>query len=344
MKKNRTSLIITALLVLASLYFLFFRDSFSTLGQKDNDFAVQDTAAITKIFMADKDNRTVTLTRVKGGEWMVNKKYKVRSDAISTLLFTIKMVTVENIIDPTGVPNVIKALASGAIKVEIYEGDKRVKVYYVGGPTADQLGTYMLLANQETGKNVKEPYITYIPGFNGYLSTRYFINQDDWRDRTIFRYYPYALKTVKLTYPQSDSGFTVNVLGRNRFSLSNSAGQPVPVFDTIAVKQYLTYYQDVEWELTVEGAKNKDSILNSPPIAIMNVTDTTGKLTTVKLFNKKTPPEDVQKYGKVYKYDPDQMFALVNGKDFVMVQYFVFGKMLENIKYFLAPEVENVEK
>lgn len=336
MKKNRTSLVIIVLLVLASLYFLFFRDAFSTLGQKDNDFAVQDTAAITKIFMADKDNRTVTLTRVKGAGWLVDNKYKVRSDAINTLLYTIKMVAVKNVIDPNGIPNVIKSMASSAIKVEIYEGDKRVKMYYVGGPTADQMGTYMLLANPSSGENAKHPYIMYIPGFDGYLTTRFFVKEDDWRNRVIMQYYPYAMKTVKVTYSQSDSGFVINILGHNRFSLSSSANQPVAVFDTVAVKQYLTYYQNVEWEVTVEKVTNKDSILNSPPVAVIHVTDTAGKVTEVKLFNKKAPPDVVAKYGRAYKYDPDQMFALVNGKDFVIVQYFIFGKMLENIGYFLG--------
>lgn len=334
MKKNRTSLIVTLVLVLVSLYFLFFRNSFSTLGQKDNDFAVADTAAITKIFMADKDNRTVTLTRVKGGEWMVDNKYKVRSDAMNTLLYTMKLLAVKNIIDPRGIPEVIKGLASGGIKVEIYQGDNRVKVYYVGGPTADQTGTFMLLANNNTEEPVKQPYIIYIPGFDGYLTTRYFVKEEDWRDRTIIQYYPYALKTVRVTYAMSDSGFQINVLGKNRFSLENpTLHKQVPEFDTSALKQYLTYYQSVSWEVTVESTK-KDSILHTMPIAVIDVEDTAKKTTEIKLYNKAATDRQREKYGKDYKYDPDQMYALVNGQDFVLVEYFVFGKMFQPISYF----------
>jgi len=334
MKKNRSSLIIIVILVVASLYFVFFRNSLSTLGAKDNDFAVQDTAAITKIFMADKDNRAVTLTRVKGGLWQADGKYDVRSDAINTLLYTIKMVAVKNIIDPNGVENVIKGLASGGIKVEIYQGDSRVKVYFVGGPTQDQTGTYMLLANPRSEENFKEPYIVYIPGFEGYLSTRYFVKIDDWRDRTIFQYYPYAMRSVRVTFPQSDSSFQINILGRNRFALANPGqNRPVPVFDTIAIKQYLTYYQSVSWDVTVESAK-KDSILSAGPAAMIDVKDTTGKTTNIKLYNKAAPPKALAKYGRDYKYDPDQIYALINDKDFVIVQYFVFGKMLQHISYF----------
>jgi hypothetical protein len=333
MKKNRSSLIIIVILVLVSLYFVFFRNGFSTLSQKDNDFAVQDTAAITKIFMADKDSRTITLTRVKGGTWQVNGLYGVRADAINTLLYTIKMVAVKNIIDPNGVDNVIRTMASGGVKVEIYQGDKRVKVYFVGGPTQDQTGTYMLLANPSTEENVKQPYIVYIPGFDGYLTTRYFVKLDDWRDRTVFQYYPYAMRSVRVVYPQADSGFQINILGKNRFSLEKPSHQPVPLFDTVAVKQYLTYYQSVSWEVTVTTPK-KDSILNSGPAVIIDVRDSAGKASNIKLYNKKAPDNVLTKYGHAYKYDPDQMYALINDKDFVLVQYFVFGKMIQPISYF----------
>jgi len=343
MKKNRTSLILTLLLVLVAVYFLFFKDSFSTLSQKDNDFAVQDTAAVTKIFMADKNNRTATLTRVKGGHWMINGKYDVRSDAMNTLLYTIKMVSVKDIIDTNGIRNVLHALSSGGIKVEIYQGDKRVKVYYVGGPSADQTGTFMLLANSNSGENFKTPYIVYIPGFEGYLTTRYFLHEEDWRDRTVWHYFPYQLRAVMVSYPQSDSGFEINILGRNRFSLDHSNGQPISVFDTISVKQYLTYFQSVSWNVTVE-TKSEDSILHSVPIAIISVKDTLGKTSEVRLFSKKAKSDAVDKNGKKYEHDPDQMFALINGKDFVMVQYYVFGKMLQNFTYFSRPHVGTVEK
>jgi hypothetical protein len=333
MKKNRRPLIITVVLVVVSLYFLFFRDSFSTLGQKDNDFAVQDTGSVTKIFLADKANHTITLTRVKGGEWKVNDKYIARPDAINTLLYTMKMVAVKTVIDQNGVENVIKNLSSSGVKVEVYKGDDRIKLYYVGGPTADQLGTFMLLANPHSGDNFKQPYIMYIPGFDGYLTTRYFTKMDDWRNRSIMHYFPYALRSVAVTYPQSDSGFQVNIMGKNRFSVENPANHQPIAFDTIAVKQYLTYYQSVEWEVTVESNK-RDSIIHSTPAAVINVKDTTGKVTDIKLFRKLATITQQEKYAREYKYDPDQMYALVNGQDFVIVQAFVFGKMLQYIGYF----------
>src|SRR5581483_9248333 len=156
----------------------------------------------------------------------------------------------------------------------------------------------------------KQPYIVYIPGFDGYLTTRYFVKEDDWRNQAILQYYPYALKTVKVTYAMSDSGFQINVLGKNRFSLENpTLHKDVPQFDTTALKQYLTYYQSVSWHITAETPK-KDSILHTEPIAVINVEDTAKKATEIRLFNKEATDRQREKYGRQYKYDPDQMYAL----------------------------------
>jgi len=332
MKKNRFTIVIVLVLVLLSLYLLFFKSGFSTIGKKDNDFAVKDTGSITKIFIADKNNGNVTLTRQAKGVWLVNDRYVVRNDCMNTLLYTINMLTVKNVVPPAAWNTVIKTLAVRAVKVEIYKGDERVKVYYVGGETADELGTYMLLANPETEENYKQPYVIYIPGFDGFLTTRYFTKEDDWRDRTIFQYFPYDIRSVSITYPVADSSFRITIDGKNRFELDNPVThQKAPAFDTMAVKQYLTYYQSVSWEATVP---RNDSIINSPPLAIIKVEDTKGKVTTLKLFHRKATEQQKEKYSVDYKYDPDRMFALVNDKDFVLIQYFVFGKMLQPVSYF----------
>jgi len=335
MKKNRSTVIVVILLALVSLYFLLFKSGFSTIGEKDNEFAVKDTGSITKIFIANKANQSVTLTRVSKGEWMVNNHFPVRSDCMNTLLYTINMVTVKSVIDPRSWNTVIKNLAAVATKIEIYEGDKRVKVYYVGQETADELGTFMLLAHANTEENYKQPYVTYIPGFDGYLTTRYFIKESDWRDRTVFQYYPYDLKSVSVNYPGADSSFRITIAGKNQFLLDNPrTGQKAAIpFDTTAVKQYLTYYQSVSWEVTAPVEK-EDSIINTPPLAVMQVEDAKGKITTVKLFHRLAVEHQQEKYNIKYQYDPDRMFALVNGKDFVLVQYFVFGKMLQPASYF----------
>lgn len=338
MKKNRGTVIAVVILLLISVYFLFFKNSFSTLGEKDNDFSVADTASITKIVLADRQNNQVVLTRINGGQWKVDNKYFVRSDAINTLLYTIKMVKVKTLIDNRAWDHIIKGLATNATKIDIYtggKGDNKIKSYFVGDQTNDHMGTYMLLVNARTDENYKQPYITYIPGFDGFLTTRYFVSEEGWRDRTIFRYYPNEIQSVTLTYPSAEHSFSIIKQARNKYTVENpETHQTLANFDTMAVRQYLTYYQSVSWE-AVSNLPQKDSIIASTPICIMDVKDTLGQNTNIRLYNRKAPDNVQNKYGKDYKYDPDRLYAFINGKDFVLIQYFVFGKLLQDVSYFV---------
>src|ERR1700722_9445803 len=132
MKNNRGTLIAVVILLLISVYFLFFKNSFSTFSGKDNEFAVIDTGSVTRIDMADRQNQHISLTRVNGGQWKVDGKYFVRNDAMNTLLYTMRMLTVKNLIDQRGWDNVVKNLATNSVKVDIYSGDKKIKSYFVG--------------------------------------------------------------------------------------------------------------------------------------------------------------------------------------------------------------------
>ena len=50
----------------------------------------------------------------------------------------------------------------------------------MGNATKDSSGTFMLKEGSD------QPYIVYIPGFRGYISTRFTADPEDWRDHVIF--------------------------------------------------------------------------------------------------------------------------------------------------------------
>ena len=67
--------------------------------------------------------------------------------------------------------SVIKTLASEGVKVELYTQNKKLyKTFYIGGETADFLGTYMIM------EGAKKAYVIHIPGFNGFLTPRFNID------------------------------------------------------------------------------------------------------------------------------------------------------------------------
>lgn len=339
MKRNRIALVLV--IVLGSLSFWFFiTKNKGTIKETLKDFAVADTASITKIFLADKNGKTITLERKPPLlQWMVNDKYSVRPDAIQTLLNTIKKIDVKEPVGKKAQDNVIKRLASSAIKCEIYQNNKLTKAYYVGVETPDQTGTYMILIDLENMKPSEKAFITYIPGFEGYLTTRYFVDEKGWRDRTVFQYVPDKIKSVKFEAPSNpENNYEVSVTGTNRFEVKKAgATQPISDLDTLAVKQYLSYFQQLNFEVFDDGLSQKqiDSTFQTKPINVLTITDYKGKTNKVTFYLRGNFKQERGEDGKVLPFDPVRMDALLeNTKDLVIVQYFVFGKVLPPIDYF----------
>ncbi|MCX6312129.1 MAG: hypothetical protein NT084_10910 [Bacteroidetes bacterium] len=343
MNRNKIALVI-ALVLGALTFWLISKQGKSSIKAELRDFAVQDTASITKIFLVDKAAKQVTLTREADGRWKLDGKYYARPDGIKNLLVTIHDLSVREPVGLKAQENVIKELATGSTKCEIYAGDKLLKQYYVGSETADMMGTYMLLSDISDPDNIvnsSEPFIMEIKGFNGYLTTRYFTNKSEWRDRTAFHYFVPDIHSISIQHAGDPANsFTITQsAGNNVFSLQNMKGDKLP-FDTIAIKQFVSYFGNIGFEnFANDMPKHEiDSITHSVPAHIITVIDGSNKKTEIKMFLKKNKgfaPDDTTA-AKPPLYDADRMFALMETTgDFVIVQYYVFGKLLQTPDYFM---------
>ncbi len=338
MKKNRAGIILVILLGSISFWFII-NNKRSTNKDTLRDFAVKDTASIDKLFLADKKGRTITLEKKSLGKWILNGKYNPRMDVLETLLYTIQKVDVKEPVSKKAYNNVIKRLSSDAVKCEIYSKGELIKAYYVGSETQDLTGTYMLLIDLTTMEASAKPFVTYIPGFEGYLTTRYFTEEIGWRDRTVFSYTPSEIKSVRMEVPNNpEYGYEVLALDKNVFDLKMiSTKKSLPNIDTLAIKQYLSYFQQLNFEsFEVEMSPHEmDSVKNSTPINIITVTNKEGKINRVKFFSRKLKQGAIEIEGKKVEFDPERMSAVLdNGKDFVFVQYYTFGKVMPPSSYF----------
>jgi hypothetical protein len=346
MKKNKISIILVIILGALSCWFIINKQS-GTIKETLRDFAVADTASITKIFLADKSGNTITLERQLKGNWTVNGKYNVRPDALETLLTTIKKIDVKEPVGKSAQDNVTKRLAAKAVKCEIYQNNKLTKAYYVGTETQDQTGTYMILIDLETMKPSARPFITYIPGFDGYLTTRYFVEEKGWRDRTVFQYVPSDITSVKVEVPSNPTyNYELSVKGNNDYQVKTLANNQVLTnLDTLAVKQYLSYFQQLNFEsFEVELKQYQiDSVLKSQPLNILTVTDTKGISNKVMFYARENRKRVLGADNKPLPFDPLRMDALLeDGKDFVMLQFYIFGKVLPASSYFQKKMPETV--
>ncbi|MCW3103898.1 MAG: hypothetical protein JWO09_2338 [Bacteroidetes bacterium] len=342
MKRNRITIILVIILGALSFWFIINQRK-GTIKETLRDFAVADTAAVDKIFLADKLGNAVTLERNPKGGWTVNGKYRVRMDAMKTLLETMKRVDIKEPVGKKAQDNIVKQLAADAVRCEVYSHGELVKAYYVGSQTQDMTGTYMILMDPETMKPSAKPFVTYIPGFEGYLTTRYFTEEKLWRDRTAMAYVPSEIKSVKLEAPDKPAlGYELKVNGNNDYTVTMLSGQKVENIDPLAVKQYLSYFQQLNFESLDMGMTQQeiDSTLKSTPINILTVTDNAGKANRIKFFARKPKKEDMMTpEGKPVQFDLDRMNALLEStNDFVMVQYYVFGKVMPPAGYFMKKD------
>jgi hypothetical protein len=257
------------------------------------------------------------------------------------LLYTLMYVTVRSPVPRTQHDMVLKQLSSFAYKVEVYATvfwfdfvgiklfpyEKKIRTYYVGAATQDNTGTYMMMDDAEM------PFICHIPGFRGFLQPRYSPRVQDWRDHGVFSYQLPQIAEVSVVYPQfSDRSFVLENPDNINFSVGNDAFGPIKNLDTVRVINYLNAFIDVRFESFLNEIKTEtqDSIRSLKPFCLITVTDRMGKSNSITLIRIKAPDGSVNLMGDPIEFDPERLYGIVNGKDLVVAQYFVFGSLLRH--------------
>lgn len=332
MKKNRASFIVTITLLAVAVYLIGTQRK-GTIREELKNFAVQDTASITKIFMADKSGGASTLVRQSAGKWLVNGKYVARKEVIDILLYTVKAMEVRSPVAKAAYNVIMKQIAATGIKVEIYQNDKLAKTFYVGGSTDDLLGTYMYMENSSV------PFVIHIPGFDGYLSTRFITDENQWKLRNVFDKKPEEITSFiseDLAHPENS--FIISKQPSGEFILATYPAKiPVPDVEENKVMNFLSDFNAVNYERESNYKKEfTDSIKEAGPFRILTLTDNTNKPKKITFFRMPVSDQN-KKYldpaiALNLTYDKDRMLALVDDEPgFILVQYYVFDK------FFRAP-------
>ena len=299
----------------------------------EQDFAVEEISKVTKIHIKHTDGIEVTLSKGEDG-WLVNHKYKARKKALSTLLKTIKRVRVNYPVSETAHNNVMKDLISESVRVEIYLKNSKTpeKVFWVGNPSTDNLGSYLIM--ELDGKMASRAYICHLPGFEGFLTNRFFVEEKKWRSTEIFSYQPDEIETIEVDYPKfPEWSFSLYRDENDSFNLKLNT---VTIFDNAVNTQKLAHFIRAFKSLSAEAFENeypkKDSLIAAGTYCKISVGTLNGETNAASIFrmplNKRSKLQ-FDDQGNQMKYDLDRYFAIVNdAEDFVILQHFVFGKAL----------------
>ncbi len=357
MKKNRIALIIILILGVLAMFLVWKNQSSTTLDDAANDFVVADTATVTKIFLANLDTNQVLLERT-GNSWKLNKKYKAQQQKVDQILATMLRLRVRNPVSVASHNNVITRMSSIGVKVEVYQmvyridlfgliklfpHEKRTKVYYVGDVTKDNLGTYMLSEGSDRA------YVMYLPGFRGFVMARYTPVEDDWRDHTVFRATLSEIQSVKVEFNEEPyMGFLLETTAKNSYKLTRVADNyPVHTYDTLRVLNLLTSFNDVRFEALLSNTlppARIDSIIHSPFLHRITLVTVDGDTNVVTTFRKKLQLDYRLENTVEADWDNDRMYGLINNnRDFVLLQYYTFDKLLYPVIYYEkgGPDMRN---
>ena len=308
----------------------------------DSNFAVADIHAIERIVITGTTG--VADIRREADHWKINGKYRVMPPKIDVLLETIQKISVYAPVAQNRKEAVMREIEAGATKVEIYHKgqDKPFKSYYVGGATEDSKGTYMLM--EIDGIKADKPYVLSIPGFTGIVNVRFFTDEEDWRDTNIFSYSLEDIRQVTVQYPEfPDRSFYINKVSADSFTVQPVGSVSASVSARVnkeSVVKYLSSFRQLNAESFENDFMLKDSVLNATPFVTLSVTDKTSKTKQLAVYYMPLNRRSKHQYderGNELPYDLDRYYASVNGgKDFVLIQDFVFGKIFRSYADFLG--------
>ncbi len=333
MNRN-TRLLFLFVIILAIGYWLISKKPWNTAPKLADEFAVKDTASVTKIFMANKNGIKILLERQPDNTWLVNNKDIVDEPKIKLLLGTLHDLQIQHPIQASMRTTAIGLLASTGIKTEVYAGDKCIKTIYVGGETPERTGTFMVLEGSE------DVYSIHIPGFVGYLTPRFILSEIKWVTKFVFNEDFNSIINLKVNYPaKPNASFTYNqAIFKSNGALKNAMGNLIQA-DTQLVKFYLMGYKNLYVEGYYDDAvfmpQERDSLLKRTPFCEIELINKTGQTQYLTVYNKPIGERSRQQFdekGNLLKLDPEKYFALVNKrKNIASIQEYNFGRLFKEL-------------
>jgi hypothetical protein len=348
------SIIILALAIMAVLYAINLLTEQNN-GSIENNFNVIDTASVERIFLVDKQNNQIDLQR-KSGQWVLNENERPIQENVQIILKTLLKIEIKRPLSKAAYNEELKLLAGKSVKVEVYQRVNRVdflglklfphlkktRVFYVGGATQNYQGTYMKPEDDD------QIYITYIPGFKGYLTERFTARRADWLSHEIFSYAIMDMAKVRVEFPRkSQESYEIINKGDRSFQLIKLQDKSeIPIYDTIHILEELAAFTKINYEVLLDKMTDQkiDSIKSSYPVRIVTVTDKIGKEHKLSMYYRPNTDKREDLNGKLFDHDMDRMYAFIDNQKYpVSVQFFVVDNISRPLSYFLKKPIEATE-
>ncbi len=337
MKSKNLIIALIALVVLIVLAITLKIGNQSNNFQPYSDFAIADTASITKFKISNTQLRSIVVSRrYDDKKWRLNEgKYEAKQDAVNLILETINQIELRQNMSFEAQQNTIRSIGANHTKVEFFNHDEEnpFKTYFIGQMSADLGGSIMLLQKGEERSST--PYIVHKPGITANLATRFFINFYAWRDSKIFRYPDLSnIKSIELNYfEEPGQSFRINMPTQNKSVELIAPHRNFTKVDTIAIQRYVSNYKKVHYErLLSANFEGLDKLKTQQPFAEIKVTENSGTIVKCALYRRDMKTDE----DGAVSFDQDNMFVRLQSGETAEGQYFVFDPLLKPLDYFIG--------
>lgn len=320
----------------AIVYFLVVRKPWTSFNREKSNFAIEDTASITKIFLVDTKNEQSLLEKQPDGTWKVNGKFIADENKLNLLLQTMHDMKLRNPVSAAEHNTVIKELTAAGIKVEFYTANGLLKTIYVGQITLDQSGTYMMIDGSSA------PFVTHIPGFVGYLTPRFNTNQIKWKSKLIFGSAPETIQRIDVSYPaEPQKSFSIDNTSITQPIVLDGTGKKVEA-DANFTKFIVASFNQLYCEGYDDNftQQEQDSILNTSIFCNIKLQTKDKKQYSLQLHLKgldKRTKARFDEAGNPLDVDTEKYFGFANGdKNMVYIQQYNFGKVIRTLPDFIS--------
>jgi hypothetical protein len=283
-----------------------------------------DTADVNRIEISQNAEQTIHQKQHKGDFW-VNNSYEADAETVRKFLqlpsdMIIKMPAAKSDNDS------LKAfLENSGIDIRFYDEDDLLCHWYAAAYNDKYKASPFMNAGAD------RVFFVELAGVNFDFTDRCRANPDFWVDKKIIALDYFQIGEIGLRYFGADSLKSFRLLIQpDTVFLYDDENMIKKNIDLKAVGQYLTYFDEVNFFKTVTDLSRhkQDSIIASQPIFKLEVKDTDGRITQVKLFAKQN--ETLNRRHKHLAY-----VQLNDEQKLRTVKYFAFDLLMKKPDYFI---------
>ncbi|MGH1337001.1 MAG: hypothetical protein ACRBFS_12825 [Aureispira sp.] len=310
---------------------------------KHSMFAWQDVSQIDRIFMADRAGRQILLQRMDDDlHWTfknqkTGQEYRANPSAIFMLLQTITRIRVREPINKAALDNSVKSLATRATKVELYDkSGKQLRVYYVGAMTSGATGNLVIMQDSD------QPYVGYIPNFQGTIDTRYIVDEKVLRDKAFLRVEPKDIEFVQVAYQtpvQQKESFRITQKSLGKYEVTpvyeSTTPRPAEHLNQANAETFFEDFDVIAAEKIIYDKMQRDTVITTTPFAIVTYKATYHNEPQVfRIYSLYNPTADRGDGDPGHRQKIQRYFVDINEDNFFLTQHMVMRSLFWGHDFF----------